>query len=75
MSSVSGCGRITERKSLRPMGPVFILLVAFETQACRTDKCMFQVYFWCLCGLVVTVPGYRSRGSDSIPGPTRFSEK
>jgi hypothetical protein len=26
-----------------------------------------------LCGLVVRVPGYRSRGS--IPGATRFSEK
>jgi hypothetical protein len=28
-----------------------------------------------LCGLVVRVPGYRSRGSGSIPGATRFSEK
>jgi hypothetical protein len=28
-----------------------------------------------LCGLVVRVPGYRSRGPGSIPGPTRFSEK
>jgi hypothetical protein len=28
-----------------------------------------------LCGLVVRVPGYRSRGPDSIPGFTRFSEK
>jgi hypothetical protein len=27
------------------------------------------------CGLVVTVPGYRSRGPGSIPGATRFSEK
>jgi hypothetical protein len=27
-----------------------------------------------LCGLVVTVPGYRSRGPGSIPGATRFSE-
>jgi hypothetical protein len=26
-------------------------------------------------GLVVRVPGYRSRGSGSIPGATRFSEK
>jgi hypothetical protein len=33
---------------------------------------------WCLvhpCGLVVRVPGYRSRGPGSIPGATRFSEK
>jgi hypothetical protein len=25
-----------------------------------------------LCGLVVRVPGYRSRGPGSIPGATRF---
>jgi hypothetical protein len=28
-----------------------------------------------LCGLVVRIPGYRSGGSGSIPGNTRFSEK
>jgi hypothetical protein len=28
-----------------------------------------------LCGLVVRVPGYRSGGSGSIHGATRFSEK
>jgi hypothetical protein len=28
-----------------------------------------------LCGLVVRVPGYRSRGRGSIPGAARFSEK
>jgi hypothetical protein len=28
-----------------------------------------------LCGLVVKVPGYVSRGPGSIPGTTRFSEK
>jgi hypothetical protein len=28
-----------------------------------------------LCGLVVRVPGYRSRGLGSIPGATGFSEK
>jgi hypothetical protein len=28
-----------------------------------------------ICGLVVTVPGYRSRGPGSISGATRFSEK
>jgi hypothetical protein len=27
-----------------------------------------------LCGLVVRVPGYRSRGPSSILGATRFSE-
>jgi hypothetical protein len=28
-----------------------------------------------LCGLVVRVPGYRSRDPGSIPGATRCSEK
>jgi hypothetical protein len=28
-----------------------------------------------LCGLVVRVPGYRSRGPGSIPNATRFYEK
>jgi hypothetical protein len=28
-----------------------------------------------LCGLVVRVPGYRSRGQGSIPGVIRFSGK
>jgi hypothetical protein len=27
-----------------------------------------------LCGLVVTVPGYKSTGSGSFPEATRFSE-
>jgi hypothetical protein len=27
----------------------------------------------CFCGLVVIVPGYRSKGLGSISGPTRFS--
>jgi hypothetical protein len=28
-----------------------------------------------LCGIVVRVPGYRSRGPGSIPGATRFSSR
>jgi hypothetical protein len=28
-----------------------------------------------LCGLVIRVPGYRSRSPASISGATRFSEK
>jgi hypothetical protein len=31
--------------------------------------------FYVLCGLVVGVPGYGSRGPVSIPGATWFSEK
>jgi hypothetical protein len=33
------------------------------------------IRFTLLVGLVVRVPGYRSRGPGSIPGATRFSEK
>jgi hypothetical protein len=36
------------------------------SKLCNTDR---------LCGLVVRVPGYRSRGPVSIPGVTRFSQK
>jgi hypothetical protein len=42
---------------------------------------LFLRYFWKsfntdrLCGLVVRVPGYRSRGPGSIPSATVFSEK
>jgi hypothetical protein len=37
-----------------------------STESCHNDR---------LCGLVVRVPGYRSRDPGSIPGTTRFSEK
>jgi hypothetical protein len=46
--------------------------------ACRLQKIVFFFmfsYFDRLCGLVVRVPGYKSRGPGSIPGTTRFSEK
>jgi hypothetical protein len=29
----------------------------------------------CLCGPMVRIPGYRSRGLGSFPSATRFSEK
>jgi hypothetical protein len=41
-------------------------LRGFSPQGKYTDR---------LCGLMVRVPGYRSRGTGSIPGATRFSEK
>jgi hypothetical protein len=42
----------------------------------RTE-CIYVTYkkIDLLCGLVVRVPGYRSRGPGSIPGGTKFSEK
>jgi hypothetical protein len=36
---------------------------------------MYVCIFDRICGLVVRVLGYRSRGMGSIPGATRFSEK
>jgi hypothetical protein len=36
---------------------------------------MANATFDLLCGLVVRVSGYRSRGQVSIPNTTRFSEK
>jgi hypothetical protein len=34
-----------------------------------------KVMSYGICGLVVRVPCYRSRGPGSIPSTTRFSEK
>jgi hypothetical protein len=42
---------------------VFIFFIIYETFRDR------------LCGLVVGILVYRSRGPGSIPGATRFSEK
>jgi hypothetical protein len=52
----------------------------------RTNGAHVEVYWFfliklgvlyddCVCGLVLKVPGYRSRAPGSIPGATRFSEK
>jgi hypothetical protein len=42
----------------------------------RYRTCVFfSLVSWGLCGLLVRVPGYKSRGPGSIPGTTRFSEK
>jgi hypothetical protein len=56
--------------------------LAATEQGCTTwtsssDEYFYLVYIFSdrLCGLVVKVPGYRSRGPDSIPGATTFSEK
>jgi hypothetical protein len=35
----------------------------------------FVIFVGFLCGLVVRVPGYRSRGPELIPGATKFSEE
>jgi hypothetical protein len=36
---------------------------------------ILTLIFDCLCGLVVRVPGYGSRGLGWMPGATRFSDK
>jgi hypothetical protein len=43
-------------------------------QLCRPYLCVY-VTLDRLCGLVVRVPGYRSRGPGSILSAIRFSEK
>jgi hypothetical protein len=56
-----------------------MLIVIFELSL--TMYITEQDYFVCiylkdhLCGVVVRVTGYRSRGPGLIPGATRFSEK
>jgi hypothetical protein len=38
-------------------------------------KLLLYIFFTAPCGLVGRIPGYRFRGSGSIPSATRFSEK
>jgi hypothetical protein len=53
----------------------------FNPQVAKGEEdCVINVEWYItildsLCGVVVRVPGYRSRGQGSIPGATRFSEK
>jgi hypothetical protein len=58
----------------RPSGQISIIIevavIVVET-ADVTVVLVIEV----IGGLVVTVPGYRSKGQGSIPGATRFSEK
>jgi hypothetical protein len=65
-------------------GGIFFLLFSPQSLASLygVAKKLFQFilyHLWIerdrLCGLVVRVPGYSSRGPGSIPGTTRFSEK
>jgi hypothetical protein len=55
-------------------------LTVIEIYSWAPDGCLTPIltafdYGVFLCGLVVRVPGYRSRGPGSIYGATRFSEK
>jgi hypothetical protein len=42
---------------------------------CPYNKVPWELIRYRLCGLMVRVHGYRSRGPGSIPGATKFSEK
>jgi hypothetical protein len=46
-----------------------------KTANLRKENSAVQYVSDRLCGLVVSVLGYRSGGPGSIPGTTRFSEK
>jgi hypothetical protein len=56
------------KDTIHGLGPSFVSTVYI------TNKYLSNFEFYHLCGPVVRVPGYRSRGPDSIPGGTRFSE-
>jgi hypothetical protein len=58
--------------------PNIILLSALKTRHFTFSYQYFvrvSHFSDCLCGLVIRVPGYRSRGPSSIPGATRCCEK
>jgi hypothetical protein len=76
------CSLYKSPPSTHPLVPV----PSFDMHQVRTlQLCFFKNSFdnmlrlmsgnYRLCGLVVRVPGSRSRGSGSIPGAARFSEK
>jgi hypothetical protein len=47
---------------------------SMQRKFCQPRRCSRTKTTYSLCGLVVRVPGYRSRGPGSIPGTARFSE-
>jgi hypothetical protein len=52
--------RVADKFLAFPISPTFVLIILLSGR---------------LCGLVGTVPGYRSRGAGSTPVATRFSDK
>jgi hypothetical protein len=53
--------------------PCFLIFRSrWDLVYCKVDRASCDVF---TSGLVIRVPGYRSRGTGSIPGATRFSEK
>jgi hypothetical protein len=51
------------------------LFVMISPQRARQEITYVVHHYLCFSGLVVRVPGYRSRGPGSILGSTRFPEK
>jgi hypothetical protein len=56
-------------------GAVSAMNKTFNLTIQKNEICWLELILRLDCGLVVRVPGYRSRGPGSIPGATRFSEK
>jgi hypothetical protein len=56
---------------------VCVALCAVFCCVCLCDVYLYAVSYFSdrFCGLVVRAPGYRSRGSGSILGATRFLDK
>jgi hypothetical protein len=67
-----------EHSALIPLSPLCRRAKLLNLSVLHEDAMdiLLPLHFWDrLCGLVVRVPGYRSRGPGSIPSATRFSEK
>jgi hypothetical protein len=63
-------------ETLSEIPDTVIMRTSMRTEPFITLNIHFEVFcFDRLCGLVVRVPGYRSRGLGSISGATRFTEK
>jgi hypothetical protein len=58
------------------LAPLTLMDVGVNSESCqyRYVRVSLKLKSF-LCGLVVRVPGYRSRGPGAILGATRFSEK
>jgi hypothetical protein len=57
---------ISEKQADSPLLVIIIIIIIIIIRSITFDR---------LCGLVLRVPGYRSRGPGSIPGVIIFSEK
>jgi hypothetical protein len=65
----------SEQRTARPATIAFKIIKLPNPATADPEGLATHLVLDRLCGLVVTVSGYRSRGPGSIPDATRFSEK